>query len=233
MGNSLRTSGIGIREVLITMLKYPPTLHVNIGNECFWNLVRTGGELVNYWETMGYLIGRRCRNVIDVVNLSPIHTAAKGTRSVSYGNTAARKRYKIINDAITQIAERRGKQGYKLIGQFHCHAGPSEEYEIGLNEKDDLGFIEDELQDFGMYEWLEIITFTNMRKYTRRRGVEEELKVYPRRLKIIVRNEYFGFHTRIAGFWIYKDSEYKKQGRIRPRFRCKEIPVRFPSWRSQ
>ena len=213
MGKSLRTSRIGIREVLITMWKYPPTLHVNIGKECFWNLVRTGGELVNYWETMGYLIGRRHRNVIDVVNLSPIHTAEKGTRSVSYGNREARKRYKIINDAITQIAERRGKQGYKLIGQFHCHAGPSEEYEIGLNEKDDLGFIRDELKDFGMDEWLEVITFTNMTKYTRRRGVEEELTVYPRRLKVIVRNEYFGFHTRIAGLGFIKMANTESRGK--------------------
>ncbi len=213
------------------MWKYPPTLHVNLGDECFWNLVRTGGELVNYWETMGYLIGRRHRNVIDVVNLSPIYTAEKGTRSVGYGNNEARKRYKIINDVIEKVAERRGKQGYKVIGQFHCHAGPSDEYEIGLSKKDDLMFIGDELQYFGMDEWIEIITFTNMKKYTRPKGVDEELKVYTRRLKIITRNVDFGFHTRIAGFWVYADGEYKKRRKIRPILRCREIPVRFPSWR--
>ena len=213
------------------MCKYPPTLHVNIFDDCFWNLVRTGGELVNYWETMGYLIGRRHRNVIDVVNISPIHTAEKGKRSVGYGNGQARKRYRIMNDAITQFAQRRGKEGYKLIGQFHCHAGPSDEYEIGLNKEDDLRFIEDELHDFSLNEWLEIITFTTMRKYTRPKGVDKVLKVYPRRLKIIIRNENVGFHTRIAGFWIYRDGEQKVRCQKRPRLRCREIPVRFPSWR--
>ncbi|MDP1695765.1 MAG: hypothetical protein Q8L29_02550 [archaeon] len=125
------------------MLKY-----LELTKSGLYNLLRTGIESTPR-EATGQLYGGEQRNGSLIIHNSyPLQTATRKPTEVSYGNGEAVKRLKRLDEAT----------GDYLIGGFHTHIKNDGEEKPCLKlSSSDIEFIETDMDNFKISNWVEII----------------------------------------------------------------------------
>ena len=170
---------------------------IELTGSCYYNMLRATVESFPK-ETTGYLYGVEKDGKYIIFNAYPIQTAIRNPTSVSYGNEAAIKRLRRLENAIG--ANSRSKTF--LIGGYHSHPKNSTNY---LSEKD-TEFIEDEITNLNKNEWVEILLKLKSKNYKKSMEIGEFLKNSNKKLEIIIRDySLHGYNITLSAYRIIKN----------------------------
>lgn len=149
---------------------------VKLAKSGFYNLLRTGIESFPR-EATGHLYGERIGRSLVIHNSYPLQTATRKPTEVFYGNCAAVKRLKRLDEAT----------GNYLVGGFHSHIKcENDEKPLLRLSKSDISFIEDDMKAFGFSSWLEIVLRLKTLDYSNPKPLCLELSEQKKKLNVTI-----------------------------------------------
>lgn len=179
---------------------------VEMAGGCYYNMIRSIVE-AGPREVLGDLIGKKYKGNFILINAYPFLTAELKPTEAFYGNEAARERLRELNKALNKL----GGLGYSIVGQYHSHIYKVlEERENGFGKKD-IDFFVDEMEKLKRKESVQIILTVKSKEYTRKYPTGEFITKYPKKLRLILRNNTFHcYDISISAFRLSKDKKLKE-----------------------
>lgn len=184
---------------------------VELTGSSYYTMLRSVIETIPR-ESSGDLLGRKLNKDYICINAYPIQTAKRKPNSVRYDDYEAVKRVRALNKAVNIL----GGLGTYLLGGYHSHVCKNGNVESVLSEGD-IKHIKDELDELSKNYWIEITLNIRERKYQKPKKTGEFVIRYPRKLRVILRDE--ERHGYDITFAAYKVTNLKKP-------RIKELKVR-------
>lgn len=149
-------------------------------------------------EISGYLIGSNGKNTkrLRIVSAYPIQSDIKMPTWVEHGNKTAVSR---VNNVMRAL-------NLQLVGGFHSHPlGPS------YPSRDDIEFVKERLEDYGLSHWLEMIVSVKKRSYKTRHKPGWYLQQYKNKIGLLIKTSpWVGYNVTLSGHWISGSGRMKE-----------------------
>lgn len=169
-----------------------------------FNMVRSVVETYPK-ESMGFSWGYPHEDSLILTNSFPVQTAKRAASNVSYSDMGIAKRLRNLDFSISS----KGNSDFLLVGGYHSHPGPSKIY--GLLSKGDLGFIEEEIENYFLDFWIENLLTIKDIEYKKRVKTGYQLTKKGRDILMTIRTQpKLAYKISVKSFLVDMEGKPKK-----------------------